>query len=396
MTDLKMQTVKLSSLTPDPQNARQHDAKNLDAIKRSLDQFGQRKPLVVARANDGSLVVIAGNGTLEAAKALGWSDIAVTIVPADWDADKARAFAIADNRTAELANWNDVQLASTLLELDAVGWDLADLGFESVQATTEVTEDTDIPEPPADPVTKLGEVWQLGRHRLICGDSTDEATVRRLVGDQKVDMAFTDPPYGVEYTGGVQFAPDGTATKNNREMIKNDDLDIYADVFRILAQFVNGPCYVWFAGNKAATVYNAAQQYGEIHNLLIWHKTGGGYSNLSANYKENKEPFLYWKPKGTTLRWVGPSTETTVWSINKDRINEHHPTQKPLALAGKALNNHDVKTVLDLFGGSGATLIAAEQLGRTCYMAELDPRYCDVIIKRWELATGQKATRANG
>ena len=133
---LQIKTVKLSTLTPDPQNARAHDERNLDAIKNSLLQFGQRKPLVVAKANDGSLVVIAGNGTLEAAKALGWQDIAIAEVPADWDAEKARAFALADNRSAELANWNDAVLSSTLLELDAVGWDIATLGFEAIEPPT--------------------------------------------------------------------------------------------------------------------------------------------------------------------------------------------------------------------------------------------------------------------
>jgi ParB-like chromosome segregation protein Spo0J len=143
---LKVTTVKIKSLTPDPQNARQHDERNIEAIKQSLQQFGQRKPIVVARANDGSLVVIAGNGTLEAATALGWSDIAVAEVPSDWDADKARAFALADNRTAELANWNDVQLASTLLELDAVGYSMATLGFTPTEMGVFDVEEV---EPPA-------------------------------------------------------------------------------------------------------------------------------------------------------------------------------------------------------------------------------------------------------
>lgn len=391
---LAIRNVPIGKLVPDPQNVRQHDAKNLDAICRSLSQFGQRKPIVVARGNDGSLVVIAGNGTLEAAKLLGWTELAVAEVPSDWDADKARAYAIADNRTAELANWNDVALASALLDLDSMGWDLADIGFEPIDPNVdELAEDEFDAEPPAEPVAKLGDIWTLGRHRLICGDSTDDATIKRLLDGAKADMAFTDPPYGVEYTGGVQFDSAGNVERNNREMIKNDDVDIYPDVFRILSMFVTGACYVWFAGSKAKNLYAAAEKYGDIHSLLIWHKTGGGYANLNANYKENKEPFLYWKPKGATLKFVGASTETTVWQINKDGRNEFHPTQKPVALAAKALGNHDAKTVLDLFGGSGATLIAAEQVGRTCFMAELDPRYCDVIIKRWETLTGQKAVR---
>jgi site-specific DNA-methyltransferase (adenine-specific) len=305
-----------------------------------------------------------------------------------------KAFALADNRSAELAEWDEQVLDAQLQELELAEFDVEAIGFETTVEPEPVIED-EIPEV-VEPKAKLGDVWLLGRHRLMCGDSTVVENVDKLLQGKKADMAFTDPPYGVEYTGGVQFAPDGTATKNNREMIKNDNLDIYADVFRILAQFVNGPCYVWFAGNKAATVYTAAQQYGQIHNMLVWHKTGGGYSNLSAHYKENKEPFLYWKPKGSTLRWSGPSTETTVWSVNKDRINEFHPTQKPVALAAKAITNHDAKSVLDLFGGSGSTLIACEQTDRTCFMMELDPKYVDVIIARWEKLTGDTAVLIEG
>jgi DNA modification methylase len=175
-------------------------------------------------------------------------------------------------------------------------------------------------------------------------------------------------------------------------MIANDDIDIYADVFPILRDLVNGPCYVWFAGTRAASLYNAAEKYGEIHALIVWVKNGG-YGALMANYKQKHEPCLYWKPKNAKLNFIGPTTETTVWEVAKDGVNEYHPTQKPVALPAKAIANHDAETVLDLFGGSGSTLIAAEQLGRKCYMMELDPHYCDVIIARWEKFTGKKAEK---
>ena len=234
---------------------------------------------------------------------------------------------------------------------------------------------------------------EIHSHRLMCGDSTDKATVELLMDGKKADMVFTDPPYGVSYTGGLQFK-NGTVEKNNREMIKNDDVDIYEDVFRILSQFSNGACYVWFADTKAATLYNAAEKYGEIHALIIWVKNGG-YGALNANYKQKHEPCLYWKPKNAKLNFCGATTETTVWEVNKDGVNEYHPTQKPIALPAKAISNHDAETVLDLFGGSGSTLIACEQLNRTCYMMELDPKYCDVIIKRWEKFTGENAVLLN-
>jgi len=381
--------VAIAELSLDPKNARKHSQRNLDAIAASLVRFGQRKPLVVHRG-----VVLAGNGTLEAARSLGWTEIEVAEVPDDWDNDTAKAYALADNRTAELAEWDESELAKQLLELQDADWDITELGFEvPALADIEPVDEDEIPEPPAEPKTKLGDIYQLGRHRLMCGDSTDSASVQRLTDGAKADMVFTDPPYGVEYTGGMQFKNGKVETKS-REMIKNDDIDIYEDVMRILSEFSNGPCYIWFADTKAAKLYEAAEKYGDIHALLIWVKNGG-YGALNANYKQKHEPCLYWKPKGKTLNFIGATTETTIWEIDKDGKNKLHPTQKPVALATKAINNHEVKTVLDIFGGSGATLIAAEQTNRTCFMMELDPKYCDVIVTRWENLTGNKAELVN-
>jgi site-specific DNA-methyltransferase (adenine-specific) len=382
--------ISITDLSLDPKNARKHSARNLEAIAASLEKFGQRKPIVVHRG-----VVLAGNGTLEAAKSLGWTEIDVAEVPDDWDSETAKAYALADNRSAELAEWDESELAKQLLELQDADWNIEELGFE-VPALSDIDGDKDedeVPEPPVEPVTKLGQIWQLGRHRLMCGDSTDEATVQKLMGGAKADMVFTDPPYGVSYTGGIQFK-NGKVEKNNQKMIKNDDIDIYEDVMRILSKFSEGPCYIWFADTKAAKLYEAAEKYGNIHALLIWVKNGG-YGALNANYKQKHEPCLYWKPKGKTLNFSGATTETTIWEIDKDGKNKLHPTQKPVALASKAIGNHNAKTVLDIFGGSGSTLIASEQLNRTAYVMELDPKYCDVIVTRWENLTGLKAELVN-
>jgi DNA modification methylase len=384
---VKIESVAVSSLVLDPNNARKHDGQNLDAIAGSLTQFGQRKPIVVTAEN----VVVAGNGTLTAARSLGWSVIDVVRVPSDWSVDQVKAFALADNRSAELASWDEQVMASQLLELDAAGFDIAEFGFEAVDMPVdpESVEEDEIPELPVVPVSKLGQVYQLGRHRLMCGSSTDADSMGHLLQGMKADLVFTDPPYGVAYTGGLQFK-DGHVERNNREMIANDDLDIYEDVMAMLTQHAAGPCYIWFAGSKGASIYAAAEKYGDIHALLIWVKNGG-YGALNANYKQKHEPCLYWKPKGTTLNFIGATTETTIWNIDKDGRNKLHPTQKPVALAARAIANHDCTTVLDMFGGSGATLIAAEEMNKTCYMMELDPQYIDVIITRWENLTGQKA-----
>jgi site-specific DNA-methyltransferase (adenine-specific) len=385
---VKIETRKISDLTPDPRNARTHDDKNVKAIAASLNKFGQRKPIVITTDR----VVLAGNGTVQAAKSLGWDAIDVVVAPADWDEATAKAFALADNRSAELAEWDTSVLASQLVELNTGGWDITALGFDMPEPETPAPEDDESLEPIDDtpPRAQLGDIYQLGRHRLMCGDSLFIDDVEKLTENKTIDMAFTDPPYGVEYTGGMQFDKNGNVETNNRQMIQNDDVDIYADVMSILSIKVDEPCYIWFADTKASKLYEAAEQYGDLHALIIWVKNGG-YGALNANYKQKHEPCLYWKPKGATLRFTGATTETTIWEINKDGKNKLHPTQKPVDLAFKAIKNHEAKTVLDLFGGSGATLIAAEQLNRTCYMMELDPKYVDVIITRWQNLTGQKA-----
>jgi DNA modification methylase len=233
---------------------------------------------------------------------------------------------------------------------------------------------------------------------LLCGDSTKADDVARLMDGIKADMMFTDPPYGVDYSGGIQFTKDGNTKTNNREKLENDNSTaIYSDFLPVALAYVDGPCYMWFAESKARDVYNAVHDNGcEVHALIIWHKTNATYAAMNAQYKKRHEPCLYFKPKGSTLRWCGETTEATVWSQDRDGINEFHPTQKPIALAAKAIGNHDAKTVLEMFGGSGSTLIAAEQLGRKCYGMEISPKYCDVIIQRWENATGQKAVLSEG
>jgi DNA modification methylase len=385
MTELRIETVNINSLTPDPANARKHDGKNLKAITSSLEKFGQRKPIVVTPDS----IVVAGNGTLEAAKSLGWTEIAIARTPVGWTWDQIKAFALADNRTAELAEWDDKVLADQLLELDANGWELEELGFENLEPPISDEDEEPLSFDDAPTRAKLGDLWLLGNHRLMCGDSIDDSSVDKLLDGNAVDLVFTDPPYGVSYTGGIQFK-DGQVVKNNRQMIENDDIDIYEETMKQLARVAQGPCYIWFADTKASGLYQAAEKYGEVHAQLIWVKNGG-YGALNANYKQKHEPCLYWKPKGKTLNFIGVTTETTIWNIDKDGRNEHHPTQKPVALATKALLNHTCKNVLDLFGGSGSTLIAAEQTNKKSFIMELDPKYCDVIIKRWENLTGKTA-----
>ncbi len=386
---LSIEYLSVSDLTPYEKNTRKHQKKDVANIVRSIEKYGMNDAIGIWGKKN---IIVEGHGRWLACMQLGIDRVPVVRLDHLTD-EQRREYAIAHNATAELSEWDLDILSEELDDLDLSDFDF-DFGLDDKDETEVVEDEAPEIDEKAEPVSKLGDIWQLGRHRLMCGDSTDKATVEMLMDGKKADMVFTDPPYGVSYTGGLQFK-NGTVEKNNRQMIKNDDVDIYEDVFRILSTFSNGACYIWFAGTKAATLYSAAEKYGEIHALIIWVKNGG-YGALNANYKQKHEPCLYWKPKNCKLNFVGATTETTVWEINKDGVNGYHPTQKPVALPAKAIGNHDARTVLDLFGGSGSTLIACEQLDRTCYMMELDPKYCDVIIKRWETLTGEKAVLLNG
>ena len=231
-----------------------------------------------------------------------------------------------------------------------------------------------------------GDIWQCGRHRVMCGDSTSTGDIAQLMDGTKADILFTDPPYGVGYEGG-QFNP-------NRERLAGDDTTaLYAEFLPVVLPFVDGPCYMWFAGSKARDVYNAVfDNHCEVHALLIWHKTNATYAAMNAQYKQRHEPCLYFKPKGSTLRWCGPTDERTVWELPRDPRNIYHPTQKPVSLSIRALGNHDIQIVLDCFSGSGSTLIGAERVGCIAYVNELSPQYANVTLTRWEKETGRTAT----
>ena len=396
---MKVESVSIAALSQDPANARKHDDKNLEAIKASLRRFGQQKPIVV----DSSNVVRAGNGTLAAATALGWDSI--NVVQTDLQGSEATAYAIADNRTAELAEWDDSVLAASLSSLADVDetW-LSDLQFsekelaELVASTQEqeIIED-EVPDLTTDPVTQTGDLWILGEHRLLCGDSTDASDIAKLMNGKTAEMMFTDPPYGVNYEGG-HFHSGDVNIKRKREKLSDDNsTEIYSRFLPVALSVVNGPCYLWFADSRARDVYNAVfEAGGEVHALIIWHKINATYAAMNAQYKQRHEPCLYFKPKDSTLRWSGSTTEATVWSKERDSINEFHPTQKPISLAAKAIKNHAAKLILDCFLGSGSTLIAAEQLDRKCYGMEISRQYCDVIVDRWEKLTGKKARLESG
>jgi DNA modification methylase len=389
-------TKSIKELSPAKYNPRKITDEAMGRLTKSLAEFGNIQP-ITWNARTGN--VVGGHQRLKVYQAMGKTEVEVWAV--DLDEQKEKAANIALNKLSgefDLPMLKDIleEIDTGELDLEITGFGMDEIALMMEDAHPEVTED-EVPEVPVDAITKLGDLWILGEHRVLCGDSTSDADVSRLMNGEKAEMMFTDPPYGVDYSGGIQFNKNGEAKTNNREKLKNDNsTQIYYDFLPVAISATDGPCYMWFADSKARDVYNALYDNKcEIHALIIWHKTNATYAAMNAQYKQRHEPCLYFKPKGSTLRWCGETTEATIWNQDRDGINDLHPTQKPVALASKAIRNHESKSVLDLFCGSGSTLIAAEQLGRKCYGMEISPNYCDVIVKRWENLTGKKATLAN-
>ena len=253
------------------------------------------------------------------------------------------------------------------------------------------TDPDEVPATPKEAKTKTGDLYQLGSHRLLCGDATKKEDVERLMGGEKAEMVFTDPPYGVGYDGGVQTPRD--------KLCGDQNTDLYAPCCSMAMTFsvVDAPLYLWHAGVKGIAAAAAAAAAGwEIRSEIIWNKNQAQYGALSAQYKQKHEPAYYCFKCGHSARWVGSTKEVTVWDIDRASKNEFHPTQKAVELATRAIGNHDAKSVLDLFLGSGTTMIACEQLDRKCFGIEIDPLYVDVCVKRWEDFTGRVAVLQEG
>lgn len=403
---MKIETLAITELKPDPQNARQHDQKNLKAIEGSLTQFGQRKPIVITEAN----VIVAGNGTVTAAKNLGWESIEAVRVPADWSKDQVKAFALADNRTAELATWAPEVLAAQLIELESAGFEIADFGFDKIEPEIDpdLLDEDELPEPPVEPITRLGDLWQLGRHRLLCGDSSDNSQLEKLMSGKKADMIFTDPPYNVSFEGQElsNTTKNGQVIKHHKgantkhDAIKNDQLgeqEFYSFITKVLQnlwELKPDAWYFTFADLTLDQLLVPMKQIGfKWKSIIIWKKNQATLSG--KDYKSRYEPIVYGcKPNS----FYGERyLQEDIWEFQRSLKNDLHPTMKPVPLIVHAIENSSKpeQILVDVFGGSGSTLIAAEQTNRNCYMMEVDPKYCDVIIKRWETLTGLKAELVN-
>lgn len=419
--DLEVRSVSLDELTPDPRNARLHGERNLEAIRDSLQRFGQRSPLTVTE----DMVVIVGNGRLEAARSLGWTEVVVSVFPGT--EDEARAYALADNRSGELAEWDPARLEAELDALELVGWDRALLGFDRggpARSVDEIVED-DPDDLRPDPVSRPGDVWILGDHRVVCGDATSEDDVALAVGDEPVAMVFTDPPYGVAYVGGTAEK----LTIKNDALNEAELLELLVGAFGAMRTVLRagGAFYVCSPSGALESVFRAglAEAGLRLRQQLVWvknaHVMGRSdyhlrHESVLYGWAEGEPPAL---PDATEIASIeealyGPRHETvlygwnegthdfrggrkqnSVWEFAKPARSAEHPTMKPVALCAKALLNSSAEggIVLDLFGGSGSTLIAAEQTGRRARLIELDPRYVDVIVRRWQRLTGRRPVR---
>jgi DNA modification methylase len=385
----ELRHVPFNELKNNPKNWRKHPQKQKEAMAGVLRSVGWADAVLARETPDG-LELIDGHLRKEIAE----GDI-VPVLILDVTEEEADLILATHDPLAEMATTDQQTLDELITNLD-----FDDPQTETLLSTlTSIPKELDevpSPEPSEAAITERGMLYQLGVHRLMCGDSTSPEDLDKLLGDSKAEMLFTDPPYGVDYEGGHFHSGDVNLKRKREKLLGDDTAQIYNDFLPVVIPKVDGACYVWFADSKGATVYTAVKNANcEIHALIIWHKTNATYAAMNEQYKKRHEPCLYFKPKGSTLRWCGRSDEATVWEIKRDAKNEYHPTQKPVALAAKALQNHRAQTVLDCFAGSGSTLIAAEQLNRTCYAMEMNPHYCDVIVKRWEKLTGKKAKKIN-
>lgn len=407
--DLKSLEVPIGNLELLENNPRKGD---VEAVKISYQTFGQMKPIVARRTKktkDGfpTGVVIAGNHQLKAAIELNWPTIAV--VWTDADAKTSKAFALADNRTHDLGTYDKHNLVELLQELEneadllaATGYD--DKAIKMLIAATGgntpiegLTDAENVPDIPVNRISQTGSIWELGNHRLICGDSTDPAVWAKVLKGEQADMCFTDPPYNVNYGHTLKGQnPERTMDGKGERPILNDNLgeDFYPFLLKACQNIVAntvGACYICMSSSELHTLQKAwLEAGGRWSTFIIWVKNT--FTLGRSDYQRQYEPILYgWPEKGKRF-FTEARNEADVWEYPRPRRNDLHPTMKPIPLVERALANSSLPdmTVVDPFGGSGTTLIAAERLNRKARLIELDPAYCDTIAKRWADYTGQE------
>ncbi len=387
----------VDNLIPYARNARTHSDEQVAQIAASIREFGFTNPILT----DGERGVIAGHGRLAAARKLGLKEVPVIELAYLTDTQK-KAYILADNRLAMNAGWDDELLKLELTELKDADFDLDLMGFTSDEldrlingdAGGGLTDDDAVPETPKEPVSRPGDLWILGNHRLLCGDSTMLSDVEKLMGNELADMAFTDPPYNVDYGNNAKDKMRGKDRRILNDALGDGFYQFLYDACVNLLMVTKGGCYVAMSSSELHTLQKAwLDAGGKWSTFIIWSKNT--FTLGRADYQRQYEPILYGCKQGADHFWCGDRDQSDIWNYNKPRVNDLHPTMKPVELVERAIKNSSKSRdiVLDLFGGSGTTLIACEKTGRQARLMELDPKFVDVIVKRWEEYTGLQAVR---
>lgn len=394
---LKVEYRKVADLIPYARNARMHSAEQVARIASSIKEFGWTNPILV----DGENGVIAGHGRLAAAIKLNMSEVPV-IELSGLSGTQKRAYILADNKLALDAGWDEELLKIELEELKLEGVDLDGIGFSEEELDGLLNsegpcddEEPDIPEAKLDPVAKRGDVWTLGVHRVMCGDSCSATDISKLVGGGRVNLYLTDPPYNVAYEGKTKDA----LTIENDSMEDGAFRQFLVDAFSMADTVLEpgGVFYIWHADSEGYNFRGACRDVGwKVRECLIWNKNA--FVLGRQDYQWKHEPCLYGWKDGASHEWYSDRSQTTVIDCDRPMRNGEHPTMKPVELFRYLMENSSKKgdVVFDSFGGSGTTLVAAEETGRVAYLMELDPIYVDVIIKRWQEMTGLEAVRDDG
>ena len=393
---MQVKQVKVESLIPYARNSRTHSDAQVAQIAASIKEFGWTNPILV----DGTNGIIAGHGRLLAARKLGYTEVPVIELENMTESQK-KAYVIADNQLAMNAGWDTSMLTLELGDLKEAGFSLDILGFDpkeldnllEPEQVDGLTDEDAVPDIPEEPVTKLGDIYQLGNHRLMCGDSTSIDAVERLMDGNLADLLHTDPPYNVNYDNSSRPNPGKSLGKIKNDAMSSDDFykfiyEMGACAYSVLKD--GSSAYIWHADRETINFKKGMIDAGfDFAQTIIWKKP----MLLSrTRYQWAHEPCLF-MVKGSPY-FTDDRTKTTVWDFGGyDKSKNVHPTQKPAFIPEEAINNSSKQgsNVLDLFGGSGSTIIACEKLGRNGFVMELDPKYCDVIVKRWEDFTGKKA-----
>ena len=386
----------ISHLRPYAGNARTHSEEQIAQVVKSIREFGWTNPILVGPDS----VIVAGHARLEAARALGMTEVPVIVLPHLSEVQR-RALVIADNQIAANAGWDEEVLRGELQVLEAEDFDMSLLGFsqdelaaieDGDEAEAGKTDDDAVPEPQVELVSNPGDVWILERHRLLCGDSTQLEAVEKVLAGGLADMVFTDPPYNVNYGATMK-----DKLRGNTRKIANDNLGegfekfLYDACVNMLA-VAKGAVYICMSSSELHTLEKAFREAGgHWSTFVIWAKSS--FSMGRSDYQRQYEPILYGWKEGASHFWCGARDQGDIWFIKKPHLNDLHPTMKPVELVGRAILNSSKTrdTVLDPFGGSGTTLIACEKSGRQARLIEMEPMYCDVIVRRWQDLTGKTA-----